>query len=112
MGGTKTAIITRKKTAAVVRDTATAKKETVAAVEIAATRETADAMGTAAMTKTAAAVKIVATATRAPKIFRKIAIIAAGEKTMTVAANAFERSAVTGFNRRKKYYLSDLYEKS
>lgn len=60
-------------------------------------------VGTTATTETAPAVRTVATAARPPKVFRKRAIIAAGEKTVTVAASAFKKSSAASFNKKEKY---------
>lgn len=99
----KTAIITRKKIAAVVRTTAMAEEETAAAVEIAVTIETAAAIRTAAIMGIAAALETIDIAARALKIFRKSAIIATEEKTAIVAARASKKEGFASFHRREKY---------
>ena len=85
MGRTKSAVTTRKKT--------------VAAVGTAATAE----IGTIATIKTTAVVRTAVAVAGAPKIFKKEAIITAGEKTSSVTAMTSRRGSAASFNREEKY---------
>lgn len=88
---TKTAITTREDTAAIFWTEATAEERIAAAVRIATT------------TKTAAAMKTMVTVAKAPKIFKKMAIIATGEETTTVAARTSKKSGAISFDKGEKY---------
>lgn len=94
--GTKTAVMAREEIAAAVETTAMAKKWIIIAVRI------------AAIMMTAAAIKTAAAVTGALKVFRERVIIAAGEKTATVAARIFKKNSAASFNRREKYILINV----
>lgn len=80
---------------------ATAARETKTAVTMG--KKTAATVRTAVTTGIAAAVKTVAAMTKAPKVFREGALIAAGEKTATIVAKASKKNGATSFDKREKY---------
>lgn len=88
---TKTAVTIKEETAAILRTEATAKEEIAAVV------------GTLTMTGPAVAMEIMATVAKASKVFRKRAIIAAGEEIATVAAMASKKVGAASFDKKEKY---------
>lgn len=90
-GETKTPIIIRKNTAAMMWTAAIAREETVAAVKIEAT------------TRNAAVVETVAAVAKNPIVFRKKSIIAVEKETTLVAAKTSRVDSTTNFNRKEKY---------
>lgn len=65
--------------------------------------EIAVAIENLATTETAPVIKTVATVAGAPKIFRKVAIIATKEETTIVVARTSKKNTAASFNRREKY---------
>lgn len=90
-GRKKTAIIAKKETAAALRILAIVEEKTAAFIETAAT------MGIVAVIETIVA------KTRAPKIFKKGAIIATKKEITTVAASTSRKNSAARFSRGKKY---------
>lgn len=53
--------------------------------------------------KTIAIMEIIAIVAKAPKVFKKVAIITIDKKTSIVEARAFKKNNTTDFNKRKIY---------
>lgn len=60
-------------------------------------------MKIAIMVEIMAAMRTAAAVTKAFKIFKKGAIIAAGEKTITMITRTSRKSGIASFNKKKKY---------
>lgn len=94
---TKTLVIVREETAAIVRTIAMAGKKTVAVVKKIVAVKTIIIMGTLVAVETMVAV------IWALKVFRKKSIIAVKKETAIVAAKALKKDSTANFNGKKKY---------
>lgn len=68
-------------------------------------KKTTTSIKTAAITETIAMVEITAIVARAPKVFKKEAIIAEKRETATIAARTSKKGSATSFNKGEKYVL-------
>lgn len=68
-------------------------------------KKTAASIKTAVTTETIAMIGITAIVARAPKVFRKGAIIAKKREIAIVAARTSKKGSAASFNRREKYVL-------
>lgn len=88
---TKTAVITKEETIAVMRTATIAEKKIVAAI------------GTAATIKTVTAMKIATAVAKASKVFREWVIIAGGARNATIIARTSRKDSAASFNIGEKY---------